>query len=70
MADPAVNTIELRVLESLNQAPEPIDMDYLITNILDSDSHIRAVDVKIAALDLVSKGEVSLTDSWQLCRAC
>jgi hypothetical protein len=70
MADPAVNTIELRVLESLNRAPEPIDMDDLITNILDSDSHIRAVDVKIAALDLVSKGEVSLTDSWQLSRAC
>jgi len=68
VADTAVKSVEQKVLASLQQEGAPIDLDALINRVLSSDAHVRAVDVKIAALDLVSKGTVSLTESWQLSR--
>lgn len=66
MSNPSTLSLEDKVLASLNQAPAPLGMDDLVNSVLTQDSHVRAVDVKIAALGLVSKGTVSLTETWQL----
>jgi hypothetical protein len=66
MANPAAPSLEDKVLASLNQAHAPLGMDDLVNSVLTQDAQVRAVDVKIAALDLVSKGTVSLTETWQL----
>ena len=66
MANPAAWSVEHKVLDSLQQAHAPLGMDDLVTSVLTQDAQVRAVDVKIAALDLVSKGTVTLTETWQL----
>lgn len=59
------NNIKQKVLASLQEESTPVDIDVLVDRVQISDPNVRAVDVKIAALDLVSKGEVTLTESWQ-----
>lgn len=66
MAEIAEKTIEQHVLDSLSHMTNPMDLDRLVELVLDADEDLRPVDVKIAALDLVSRGRVKLNEAWQL----
>lgn len=66
MTDTKAKTVEQRVLASLRDAPGPMDLDQLIDQVRSTDDQVRGVEVKIAALGLVSKGSVNLNESWQL----
>jgi len=66
MADTTIKSFETRVLESLSGAPEPLDLDKVIERVRQADQDTRSVDVKIAALSLVSKGQIGLNEFWQL----
>lgn len=66
MFHPAASSLEDKVLASLERAQAPLGMGDLVNSVLTQDAQVRAVDVKITALDLVSKGTVSLTETWQL----
>lgn len=68
MADTLAKKVEEDILASLLTAPHPIDMDRLVEQVRAADRGTRAVDVKIAAFNLVSRGQVGLNDQWQLSR--
>lgn len=69
MAGIPVDSVETRVLASLATANAPLDLDSLVQRVRQSAHETRAVDVKIAAFSLVSKGKVGLNDQWQLSSA-
>ena len=66
MPNAATRSVEEKVLASLQAEHGPMDLEQLIERIRSSDVSVRAVEVKIAALGLVSKGSVNLNESWQL----
>jgi hypothetical protein len=66
VADTTIKSVEAKVLDSLSDATEPLDLDKLIERVRQSDHDTRSVDVKIAALSLVSKGQIGLNEFWQL----
>lgn len=66
MSEVRVKSVETEVLNSLSTATEPLDLDKLVERVRQSDRNTRAVDVKIAAFSLVSKGQVGLNAQWQL----
>ena len=66
MPSTRVKSVESKVLDSLSTATEPLDLDKLIERVRQSDHDARAVDVKIAAFSLVSKGQIGLNELWQL----
>ena len=69
MAEIVEKSVEQWVLESLNQRPNnPMDLDQLVDAVIKADADLRPVEVKIAALGLVSKGTIGLSEAWQLHR--
>jgi hypothetical protein len=66
VADLPGKGVEEKVLASLQVAKSAMDLDTLIARVRDRDTAVRAVDVKIAALNLVSTGRVDLNEAWQL----
>ena len=68
MAEIAEKTVEQKILDSLGGNAALMDLDQLVDAVIKADADVRPVDVKIAALGLVSKGAVELSDGWQLHR--
>lgn len=62
----SLENVEKNILTSLSRSNVAMDLDALVKSVRVVDQGVRAVDVKIAALDLVSKGKVVLDDIWQL----
>lgn len=69
MGDTFAATVEAEILAELGATTQPLDMDRLIAKVRETDRAARAVDVKIAAFNLVSRGKVGLNDQWQLSTA-
>jgi hypothetical protein len=59
-------SVEERVLASLRTSHREMDLDELIKSVVDNGDDVRAVDIKIAALGLVSRGTVKLNEAWKL----
>ena len=62
---PIPTTADL-VLEALSLASEPMDLDRLVAQLQAEHVELRAVRVKITALDLVSRGLAGLDSGWRL----
>jgi hypothetical protein len=59
-------SVEQRILQTLSKKGKRMDLDGLIASVREADDDVRAIDVKLAALDLVSQGKLLLDEVWQL----
>lgn len=66
MADNIIREAEDHVLSVLKKAPHAVSMDDVIKAVTNEVHTYRAVELKIAAMNLVSQGRADLNNDWAL----